>query len=34
VLGGRDLVIVHANGRMLVSGPGRAEQLKALVQGG
>ena len=32
VLGARDLVVVHANGRLLVTGPGRAEQLKALVQ--
>ena len=31
VLGARDLVVVHANGRMLVTGPGRAEQLKAVV---
>jgi len=34
VLGARDLVVVHANGRLLVTGPGRAEQLKALVRGG
>ncbi|HXV91683.1 MAG TPA: sugar phosphate nucleotidyltransferase [Pseudonocardia sp.] len=31
VLGARDLIVVRANGRTLVTGPGRAEQLKALV---
>jgi mannose-1-phosphate guanylyltransferase len=32
VLGADGLIIVRANGRTLVSGPGRAEQLKGLVQ--
>ncbi len=32
VLGVRDLIVVRANGRTLVTPPGRAEQLKRLVQ--
>jgi mannose-1-phosphate guanylyltransferase len=34
VLGVRDVIVVRANGRILVTPPGRAEQLKRLVQGG
>lgn len=32
VIGARDLIVVRANGRILVTPPGRAEQIKALVQ--